>query len=101
MSDLAQSVVAASPKWTHLIGHSPFWRKSRAAKTLYWTIRSRQPLRHWPRPGYCACCNAWAWLTNEIPAYSAYDGAYLCEDCADENDHETHLAWRDYYEGRL
>lgn len=57
--------------------------------------------RNLPRPGYCLCCNAWSWRTNETPAYSAYDGAWLCDDCADDNDEETRRAWAEYYSGCL
>lgn len=73
----------------------------RAALNLWAAIRWRLPWRQWPRPGYCHRCGAWAWLTNETPAYSAYDGAYLCEYCAIENDIDTDAAWREYYGGLL
>lgn len=74
---------------------------TRALEMLKRAFRRRLERKHWPRPGYCHCCGAWTWLTNETPAYSAFDGAYLCEECADENDEETRLAWREYYAGCL
>jgi len=46
-------------------------------------------------------CGVWSWLTNERPAYSAFDGAFICEDCAIMNDDETRAAWDEYYSGRL
>lgn len=58
-------------------------------------------LKDVPRPGYCHCCGAWSWLTNETPAYSAFDGAYLCEECAVENDENTRAARAEYYAGCL
>jgi hypothetical protein len=84
------------------------WRDkqmTRAAEQLWRVLRGRDrrlPTSFWlPRPGYCACCGGWAWLTNERPAYSAYDGAFICEECAVENDKETAAAWAEYYSGRL
>lgn len=74
---------------------------SRALKDLQLAFLARRPARYWPRPGYCQCCGGWSWLTNETPAYSAYDGAYLCEDCAIENDINTAAAWEEYYSGLL
>lgn len=73
----------------------------RAARDIVNAIRYRRPLFWWPRPGYCVRCGTWAWLTNERPAYSAYDGAFLCEDCAELNDEETRYAWAEYYGGLL
>ena len=70
---------------------------TRASRYLQLAILARRPLRYWPRPGYCQCCGSWAWLTNETPAYSAHDGAYICEPCAIENDKDTEEAWREYY----
>ena len=82
---------------------------TRALETLFASIHSlraypgwvlRNP-RRWasrlPRVGYCDCCGVWAWRTNETPAYSCSDGAFLCEECADINDEETRHAWADYY----
>lgn len=69
---------------------------------LLYCIRWRRPRSQWPRPGRCHCCERWTLLrTNETPAYSAYDGAFLCEACADANHKETEQAWRDYYSGCL
>jgi len=79
----------------------PGLRRSRATQNIINAFRSRLSPRHWPRPGYCHCCGTWTWLTNETPAYSAYDGAYLCEDCAAENDRETAFAWAEYWQSRL
>lgn len=61
----------------------------------------KRAARFWPKLGFCLCCGSLSWLTNERPAYSSYDGAFLCEDCANENDKETDLAWQDYYDSRL
>ena len=80
---------------------------TRAAAILKWHLYSffilgyKLKLKNLPRPGYCQCCNYWAWLTNETPAYSAYDGAYICEECAIVNDSETEHAWSEYYSGCL
>jgi len=75
---------------------------TRGARQLYRAIRWRLPFREWPLPGRCNCCGAWTLLrTNERPAYSAYDGAYLCEPCAEQNDKETEIAWQEYYRGLL
>jgi hypothetical protein len=79
---------------------------TRAQTAAYWSLRLffRNPLislRKFPKIGYCDCCGSWGWNTNEVPAYSAYDGAYLCEECAIENDKETDMAWAAYYAGRL
>lgn len=71
---------------------------------LRWRLSSILTADFWfwmPRPGYCIRCNAWCWLTNERPAYSAYDGAFICEECAIDNDYETECAWREYYSGCL
>jgi len=70
---------------------------------VWWRVKHRAGvyMREVPRPGYCHCCGAWAWLTNETPAYSAHDGAYLCEECAIENDKNTEAAWTEYYAGCL
>lgn len=81
----------------------------RALNQFKWAFRSVSLKRlfsrnFWfyvPRPGYCLCCGRWTWLTNERPAYSAYDGAFLCEDCAEINDEETRFAWAEYYSGCL
>lgn len=54
-----------------------------------------------PRPGYCLRCGFWCWLTNERPAYSAHDGAFICEECAIDNDDETEAAWAEYHSGCL
>ena len=80
---------------------------TQAGARIWWLLRYAiwrgwwPKLKDIPRPGYCMCCGMWAWLTNEAPAYSAHDGAYLCEECADENARETELAWRDYYSSVL
>lgn len=74
----------------HRLRFSP-WRSLFTKNFWFWM----------PRPGYCACCGSWCWLTNERPAYSAYDGCFLCEDCAEHNDEETRFAWAEYYSGCL
>lgn len=75
---------------------------SRGWHQLRRCFRWRLPWRQWPKPGRCDCCRRWTWLrTNETPAYSAYDGVFLCEPCAEDNDRETEGAWADYYAGRL
>lgn len=74
---------------------------TRALQALMLAIKARRPFFWWPRLGYCMRCGVWTWLTNERPAYSAYDGAFICEDCAIMNDDETRAAWDEYYSGRL
>jgi hypothetical protein len=76
---------------------------TRAGESLWWRIRHLRLWRFWKdvKPAYCGCCNVWTWCTNETPAYSAHDGCFLCEECADINDKETAQAWRDYYSDRL
>lgn len=75
-------------RWWH-VKHN--WRSIFTRKFWFWM----------PRPGYCMRCGDWCWLTNERPAYSAYDGAFICEECAVYNDEATAEAWRDYYAGGL
>jgi hypothetical protein len=75
---------------------------SRGLLQLLRCARWRLPLKQWPIPGRCHRCGTWVLLrTNETPAYSAYDGAYLCEPCADQNDEDTRMAWAEYYSGLL
>lgn len=79
----------------------------RAYDNLKWALRNllhrnmKGFLFYVPHVGKCLCCGKLSITTNERPAYSAYDGAYLCEPCAIDNDEETRRAWEDYYSGLL
>lgn len=61
----------------------------------YWWLRRQ-------RVGYCEhpCCGCWTWLVLQPINRSAYS-AWLCEECADEEQRECEAAWAEYYSGCL
>ena len=75
-------------------------------KTWNWPLRKKLWNTYWwfkrHRIGYCEYpqCGCWTLLRRQ-PINRSTASAWMCEECADEEQQEVDAAWAEYYSGVL